>query len=233
MNYQKTMVCLANSRKPGGRCVAGKVIENGTYGAWLRPVSARPGAEISLEERQYQDGREPDIFDIIDIPMIAHVPRLHQTENHMIDPGFYWTKQGQSGWGDLPALLDEPDTLWESGDSTYHGSNDRMTQEIAVRYHDSLFLIKPSNVVIQVFAPGAAFGNPKRKVRAGFRYHGIYYDFMVTDLRAEQAFLAKPDGVYEIRRELYFCVSLAEAHTDGYCYKLIATVFSETPLGGD
>ena len=71
MNYQKMIVCLANSRKPGGRCVTGKLVENGAYGGWIRPVSARPGAEISLQERQYQDGTEPDVFDIIDIPMIA------------------------------------------------------------------------------------------------------------------------------------------------------------------
>jgi hypothetical protein len=233
VNYQKRIVCLANSKKPGGRCVAGKLVTDGTYGEWIRPVSARPSAEISFEERQYEDGKEPDIFDVIGIPMIAHVPRLHQTENHMIDADLYWAKQGVLTWDDLAALCDSPACLWENGDSTYHGSNDRMTQEVAAPFRNSLWLIKPKDVIIQVFAPGAAFGNPKRRVRAGFRYYGIYYDFMVTDLRAEQTFLAKPNGVHQVGNDLHFCVSLTEAHTDGYCYKLIATVFSKQPPGGN
>lgn len=59
MNFVKRIVCLANSRKQSGRCIAGKeVLENG-YGHWIRPVSARPSAEVSEEERRYDISIHP------------------------------------------------------------------------------------------------------------------------------------------------------------------------------
>src|SRR5260221_11079744 len=106
MNYRKNIVCLASSKKPGGRCVAGKEVVEGGYGKWIRPVSGRPTAEISLDERQDEDGRDPEILDIIDIPMIAAVPRVHQTENHMIDAEYYWTKVGTLSWDELGTWAD-------------------------------------------------------------------------------------------------------------------------------
>ena len=230
MNYSKTIVCLANSRKPGGRCVAGKEVSEGRYGPWIRPVSVRASAEIARDERQYENGREPEILDVINIPMIAAVPRVHQTENHMIDADCYWSKTGALAWDDVEDLLDRPPKLWGASDSTHHGRHDRITPADASRFRNSLWLITPEDVVIGVLTPGADFGNPKRAVRADFRYQGTRYNFKVTDIIAEQAFLARPNGDYALDQEVKFCISLAEAHTDGYCYKLVATVISEQPL---
>jgi hypothetical protein len=229
MNYSKRIVCLANSKKPGGRCVAGKEVVQDGYGGWVRPVSTRPSAEINLEERQFENGREPQILDVIEVPMLAPVPRVHQTENHMIDAEAYWVNIGVVTWQTLTHLTDTPPSLWANGDSTFHGRNDRMTQATASQYQTSLTLIEPSDITIRVLTPGAAFGNPKRRARARFTYHDTHYDFMVTDPVAESAFLARPNGEYTID-EAYFCVSVAEAHTDGYCYKLVATIISEGTL---
>jgi len=126
VNYKKKMVCLANSKKPGGRCVAGKEVSGEGHLGWIRPVSARPSAEISLDELHYENGKAPEILDIIEIPMIGAVPRVHQTENHMIDDESYWKKEGALTWNDVAALLDTPATLWTNGDSTYHGRYDRL-----------------------------------------------------------------------------------------------------------
>ncbi|WP_372470755.1 dual OB domain-containing protein [Saccharothrix luteola] len=52
------MVCLVNSRKHQGRCVAGIAIGRGGP-QWTCPVSGRPGHEVSPLERQYRGGAEP------------------------------------------------------------------------------------------------------------------------------------------------------------------------------
>ena len=43
----KRIVCLANSRKLGGRCIAGKeLLADGVSGSWIRPVSHREFEEV-------------------------------------------------------------------------------------------------------------------------------------------------------------------------------------------
>jgi len=227
--YIKTIVCLANSRKPpSGRCIAGKEILKSGFGGWIRPVSERPSAEVSEEERRYEDGQDPKVLDIIVVPMMAPAPLLHQTENHVIDAGYYWTKKGDFGWTELIHLLDNPITLCPSNDSSYHGLNDRVKIDVAAKIKGSLLLIKPEGLTVCVQTEGGEFGNPRRRVRAQFEYGGVRYILVVTDPTAERFFLSKSNGEYPVV-ETYLCVSLAGAHSDGYCYKLVASIISKRP----
>jgi len=94
--YVKKIVCLANSMKKGGNCIAGReVLENG-YGGWIRPVSARPSAELSFAEYKYETGGYCQLLDIADIPLSRAEPRGHQTENHVIDAACRWTRAGRA-----------------------------------------------------------------------------------------------------------------------------------------
>lgn len=229
MNYLKKIVCLSNSRKHSGRCIAGKEVLENKYGTWIRPVSARPSAEVSEEERRYKSGEDPRVFDIIDVPMLAAAPLLHQTENHIIDAEYYWTKTGELSWTELRQLVDEPETLWSDGDSTYYGLNDRVKLEVAGKMTNSLVLIRPLSLSICVQTEGAEFSNPRRRVRADFKYRGTSYFIVVTDPVAERAFLARPDGQYSMDAT-YLCVSLGETHTDNYCDKLVAAVITKQLL---
>lgn len=119
MSYTKTIVCLANSRKPpSGRCVAGREVTSAGFGAWIRPVSARSSQEISEEERRYQDGKDPRVLDIIAIEMTRPQPQHHHEENHLIDDGYYWTKRGTVLWRDLQGAVEDPaGPLWLNGRS--------------------------------------------------------------------------------------------------------------------
>jgi hypothetical protein len=228
-NYAKRIVCLANSRKPGGRCVAGREVLANGYGRWIRPVSARSSAEISLEERRYEDGSEPQVLEVIEVPMIAPVPKLHQTENHMIDDGHYWSRKSALTWTDLPVLAETPATLWPNGISTFNGVNDCVPAASTVQLTRSLYLVRPENIIVRVQFEGGTFAPAKRRVRADFGYNGIAYRFMVTDPIAERAFLAREDGLFPLNN-VYLCVSLTEPFDgDGRCHKLVAAVIGQPP----
>ena len=60
MATTKRVICLANSRKGGQRCVAGRELIEEGVGGWLRPVSGSDGS-IGLWERQYADAVEHGI----------------------------------------------------------------------------------------------------------------------------------------------------------------------------
>jgi hypothetical protein len=229
MPATKKIVCLANSRKHSGRCVAGKEVRADGYGKWIRPVSARPSAEISEEERRYENGVLPRVLDVIRILIIGATPQLYQSENYVIDAEYYWVKEDELSLSDVKQLIDKPAPLWTSNDSTYYGLNDRVKVDIAAKLSNSLMLIEPEELTIKVVTEGAEFGNPRRRVRADFRHVGTNYSLIVTDPAAERELLAKANAEYE-PRGTYLCISLGEAHTDGSCYKLVATVIGKQPL---
>ena len=90
MTDSKRIACLANSRKLTGRCVAGREIKGRKGGKWIRPVSSRPGREVDEYERQYEDGSDPCVLDIIRIPVKEPIPEAWQTENWLLHPEYYW-----------------------------------------------------------------------------------------------------------------------------------------------
>jgi hypothetical protein len=221
----KRVVCLANSRKHSGRCVAGKELRgNGDSGSWVRPVSDRPSEEVSEHERQYQDGSDPQILDVIDIPLKHPAPKTYQSENWLLDPDHYWVRVGHAKWKDLERLADDPELLWLNTSGTYAGLNDRVAESDASELDSSLYLLHIERLKVRVFAPGAAFDNLKRRVQADFKHRGVSYKLWVTDPLVERKYLAKDDGEYEIG-ECFLTVSLGEPHK-GDCYKLVAAVIT-------
>ena len=162
------IACLANSRKFGGRCIAGKKMAPALGGHWVRPISARATEEVSEEERRYQNGSDPRVLDIIDVPSKVAHPRTYQSENWVIEPEQPWELAGRLVWSDLETLADDPPTLWLNNSSSYNGLHDRVLLADAERLRSSLYLLHVRNLAVRVFAPGEAFGNPKRRVQAIF-----------------------------------------------------------------
>ncbi len=219
----KSIVCLANSRKLTGRCIAGRewTFEQ-RVGNWVRLVSERENQEVSEYERQYVDGSDPRVLDIIDIPILEPQPKCYQTENWLLDPNYYWEKNGRFSRLDLHKLVDPVARLWIDGQSTYHGRNDRILLESADPVSESLRLIHVESLKLSVFKPGEAFGNLKRRVQGRFSHAGSAYGLWVTDPEYEREYLSKLDGSYEIG-ESYLTISLGEPF-EGACYKLIAAI---------
>ena len=63
----KTILCLANSRKLQGRCVAGLEWDGLVVGNWVRPVSSREHEGLSASEMCYYNFLEPKPLDVIEL----------------------------------------------------------------------------------------------------------------------------------------------------------------------
>ncbi len=214
------IVCLANSRKISGRCIAGKIVRSNQ---WVRPVSSRDTEEISEYERRYENGQMPRLLDIIRIPVKEHRPKLFQTENYLIHDDYYWEKIGRFD-GSLHDLLDYPCDLWGTACSSYQGLNDRFSEQQCNNYSESLYLIKPESLKIIVRTEGQEFGNSRRKVRARFTYNHQSYLWPVTDPDVERQYLSGNNGEFILEAtKHYLCVSVGLPY-QGYCYKFVASI---------
>ncbi len=219
------IVCLANSRKLSGRCIAGRIWSKSSIGGWVRPVSERHEREVSEYERQYADGSDPKLLDIIEIQMLRAQPEGYQTENWLLDSEYYWEKKGTFKRSKLQDLVEPVSPLWIDNHSTYNGKNDCIPLNEVGALTESLRFVSVSEMQLRVFAPGTAFGNSKRRVQGRFRHADSSYALWITDPIQERKWLAHPDGVYSLG-ECYLTISLGEPY-EGRVYKLIAAVIEQ------
>lgn len=222
----KRIVCLANSRKEGDRCIAGKeLLAGGRIGGWVRPVSDRQDEAVDERERQYEGGGEPGILDVIDVPVREARPKGHQQENWLLDPGRRWKKVHCVPPQALEQLVDPSRPLWLNSHHTTHGRNDRVPVERAGALSDSLRLIRVGKLELDVFAPRVKYGDFKRRILGRFRYAGQEYRLWVTDPGYEQTHLNRPNDNYQLG-VCYLTVSLGEPYR-GHAYKLIAAIVEQ------
>lgn len=224
MVISKRIVCLANSRKMNERCVAGKEWLAGAPGPWIRPVGNRLMGEILLRERRYGDGADPELLDIIDVPLQRPQPKGFQSENWLLYASQRWVRAGHAKWPELSRLVDEPASLWLNNSHTRAGVNDRVSESAAHRLNSSLYLLHLDSLKLSVSVFGEDIVLMRRRVQADFVYRGTQYKLWVTDPLIERTYRAKPDGDYNIG-ECFVTVSLGEPHK-GDCYKLVAAVIT-------
>ena len=224
----KRIVCLANSRRNNGRCVAGKeLLPDGRPGPWLRPVSNRDGEEVAEPERQYADGSEPRLLDIVELPVLDAIPSAYQSENRRLDPSRRWAKTGGIGWNDLPEWIDPDAPLWTDGHSSAAGRNDRIPVADAGRHTDSLRLIKVDSLLVSVLERSRP-SNMYPVLRGSFRYNGADYSLRITDAEVENGSIDLKYGDYPVG-ERYLTISRAAHPFNDYIYKLIAAIIKPQP----
>jgi len=213
----KRIVCLANSRKYGGRCVAGKtVLPDGRLGDWVRPVSSREYGTIEAE-RRLSDGREPSLLDVLEVPVTRACPTSYQSENWLLDPKRPWRCTGSLKWTDVLQGVDDPETIWGTGRSSIGGLNDRVGQSEATGLANSLYLLLVDDLRLFVEPP-----RTKPSLRAVFSQRGAHYALRVTDPRAELRYFWESETQISVGQCL-LTVSLGEP-LNSFCYKLVAGV---------
>lgn len=228
MHYVKRFVCLANSFKIGGSCIAGReLLGKDAYGGWIRPVGARPTAEVTFLESKYADNSTPKLLDIIDVTLLTSDPRQHQVENHVIDSAC-WEKVGELAWDDVESICERPRALWLNSGRTSKGVFDCISKEEAAKFSNSLVLIKPQDFSLERGSK-TWDGKTTKSYRGNFKYNGTYYSLSVTDPIATDAYATKDEGLYRLHG-VYLCISLTEPweKDNNRCHKLIAGIISNS-----
>ena len=221
----KRIVCLANSRKPRGSCIAGKeLLPDGRPGDWVRPVSPWRTGGVPEHLQRYTDGSIPKVLDVIDVPVLNFQPKQYQTENWLLDTKRRWTKVNQLQVNDLAPFVDAEAHLWANAYNSSNGHNNRVPPSIAEHLTDSLKLIRVDGLTLQVSQP-----YQNRTVRGRFNYAGSDYLLSVTDPIWENQYKPRPDGNYPIGSTI-LAISLGELFEDQYnevfAYKLIAAIIT-------
>ena len=222
-NIRATFICLANSRKKSGRCLAGKASYQGEYTKWIRPVSIREHEELKGNEFRIHTGEEAKLLDLLEVRLIKHQPNLHQQENFLMDVSVPLKKIGSINIVDLVSLADTPTDLWGIGHSSRNGVNDYVTKDEIEKHATSISLLYLKKVKVYVTQEWSASWHRNQKVfRAEFNFNDDTYKLKITDPVFEEKFSDKPVGSYEIQETL-LTISLGEEFNNSY-WKLIAGV---------
>ena len=221
MTSRKTIICLANSYKANGRCVAGiELLSDTDRGDWIRPISTRDRQQLKYE-RLYPDKSDPKLLDVLSVPLASHIPEGCQTENWLIDPLEQWQKITTFSSEGLSDIVDTQSPLWLNAFCSALGRNDRIPEWKIGTIQTSLKLIYVYQFTVDIISINTPTG-VKRKIRGKFSFSGDDYNLSITDPKIMENYRARPLGSYEIG-SCYITVSLGELF-GRYRYKLIAGV---------
>lgn len=208
-------VCLANSFKEGGRCLAGieldnnnnPIIENG-HPKWIRPICNTPHGEVHIHLVVHLN-----ILDIIEIDVTGYPEvRDYQSENALFRENSIRVL-GRYNSNNLNHLCDNRNLIF--------GNRGKAVSEEAIgTLSYSLMLINTNQfeVIERTYDD-----NPnKPQVRLVFTYNGNQYDLPVTDPVFLHNYQSNPDIMEDVN-EIYLSLSLAVVHNHWHS-KLVAGI---------
>lgn len=221
------ILCLANSRKHSGRCVAGLRTDGG---GWIRPVAWN--AEGTLRSHNYtlDDGTEARLLDVIQFRCIQPRPEPHHPENWLLAQSRWRLAERPASEAALGVLRDAlvygPVLL---GNTEDHLPFDSFRRSPASA---SLALVAPQNLrwLLKTNATG------ERRPRILFTLGGAHYNLALTDPTWEPRLASLAPGTHPrsaaglaAEDEVLLTISLSEPfqrdpQTPKLCYKLVAAV---------
>lgn len=213
-------VCLANSIKEGGRCLAGIELNNnnepiiGINGPkWIRPICKTQHGKIYTHWVTHIK-----LLDIVEIESTGiPVKPSYQSENI-----FFKDEQlhvvGRFDRNGLDKLIDNRYYIFGNWGKALS------TDEIVFLDHSLVLLhINEFHVTEKINPedPG------KKKIRLQFLYNETKYDFPVTDPVFSHLYTNNP-AILNVIGSLYLCVSIG-INFNGWYYKLIAGIIPGPP----
>lgn len=213
--YVKLIICLANSYKNGGRCLAGIEVKKTINGyniirdndgspKWIRPVMATDNHGIPEDMV-----KSFELFDILEISDVNDIPSGAHSENVLFGT---INKVGRYN-GTIEELCDRSHTL------IFGNRGKAVHKDIFCNGGYSLMLIKPDELFIATQYD--VYGREKYRIQ--FSYKGIRYDFPLTD---PEYITILQKGCRERGNrdnDIYLTLSLGVNYLDWH-YKLVAGV---------
>jgi len=218
------LICLANSEKMRGRCIAGLRTDGQ---GWIRPIAPDTDhGQLFLRHFQFSDGTEPLVLDVVTLDLSRESPAPGQPENWLIGNA-KWTLQRR------PAPLKLYPTINSAvvmSPILLGSTQARIAAADATRLASSLALVRPSR--LRWYLKRDLYDRLQPRVR--FEQCGQIYDLPITDpawkYTAARRLSQLESGYYDQDKvgipagaEVLLTISLSEAF-NGYCYKLVAAV---------
>ncbi len=214
----KHFICLANSYKHGGRCIAGIEVVPQADGSlvivrhdngrprWIRPVSMSANGEIPNHlAESFKIFSLVKLYDIEPCPDKAHTEDMHCSRMEICPLETSPTKEF------LDQLIDS------HHQAIFYFRGKAIPATMIDRLDYSLMLIHPENAM--------AYCDEERensKYRIKFTYFGSNYDFPITDPFFLEQFKKSPDSYTDLNG-VYLVLSLG-MEFEGFHFKLAATV---------
>ena len=189
---------------------------------------------LTLSDYCYENGDTPQVFDVINIPVVAQQPLSYHVENWLIDTNRYWHKRG--AW-DLDTTIQNlsshinDGSLWINGYSSQNGANNRIPKESFDSLDSSLQLIIADDVKLLAKRGVDTTGKKYERLYAYFRFADHRYALSVTDPHIRQQYL-HIDGTFNPLPlgPCLMTISIGEPYRDGFAYKLAAHIKPLTPV---
>lgn len=218
MKTTRYFICLANSYKRGGRCIAGievddsrKIIrdENGNP-RWLRPIAETPHGEIPN-----YIANNIKLLSLIKITGVEPCPISVHTENIR----FSKLEVCHSPFPSEQLLLDRLIDIVHQ--SAFGSKGKAVSADVVSGLGYSLMFIHVENAT-----PYIDTNREKSKNRMKFNYYGTEYDMPITDPVFLDAFRNNPERFFNIP-SVYLTLSLG-MEFEGWHHKLVAGVMIPT-----
>jgi len=204
-------VCLANSFKEGGRCVAGIILDNNNNSIngsqWIRPICNTVHNEIPTFLVN-----NINLLDIVEMEVSSY-PNLnsYQSENALFVEESLRIVARYDG---------SLDVLCDSNLLIFGNRGKAIAEEDITRHNHSLMFVKTTN--FEIFQK-IYDDNPNTQTRIKFTYCGNQYDLPITDPVFLKKHQLNPNFVNTFS-QLYLTISIGVIH-NGWYYKLVAGIF--------
>lgn len=218
----KYFICLANSYKHGGRCLAGIELTTNAEGKpvivynpdgrphWIRPISDEKDGVIPNDIAQ--DIKLFSVIKLFDAVPCGQKPHVEDTKYSHLK---CYNGRFRNDEELLKLCLDR------KHQNLFYSQGKAISVERAQQLDYSLMFIHPENAEAYIDEE-----REKSKYRMKFNYYGFNYDFSITDPVFLEEFQKVPDRFSQLK-DVYLTLSLGLGF-EGFHYKLVAAVVIPT-----